>query len=192
MPNSNHRALIVEDEVMLRNLTIRALSREGFQCDSAADGEEAILLTKATNYEVVVTDLKMPNMNGHELSVTLLNNTQHRPLILVLTGVAEPRLAKDLLARGVEEIIYKPVDYPTLAKKIRDLTDCSVNSKKSVAEACPEYPVADETTVKTTAESPNGPPTIGTTQIQRISPRLDDVLPMSVELLNVYKKSNSI
>lgn len=195
MTSSNHRALIVEDEVMIRNLTIRALSREGFECDSAADGDEAILLAGVTNYEVVVTDLKMPNMNGHELSVALLDNTIHRPLIVVLTGVAEPRLAKDLLARGVNEIIYKPVDYSVLAKKIRELAERGLNHP-------PTQPADGDATLgheNVGVAMKGGPqsrievalPTIGVVKSQAEPQRLDARLPMSEELLKVYRKSNS-
>jgi len=50
MSNASKHSPILEDEAMISNLTIRALSREAFECDSAADGEEAITLARVTNY----------------------------------------------------------------------------------------------------------------------------------------------
>lgn len=116
------KALVVDDEVLIRNLTMRALTREGFECDAASDGDEAVVLTECTRYDAVVTDLRMPNKNGHALAVELLGK-QETPAIVVLTAVTEPRLAKDLMDRGVNDILFKPVEYPVLAAKVKALLD---------------------------------------------------------------------
>lgn len=112
------RALVVDDEPQVRRLTTMALSREGFQCDIASDGKQAEAQLAAKKYDVLVTDLQMPNRNGHALAVGLLEQAD-RPLIVVLTGVVEPKLAKDLMARGIDDIVFKPVDFPTFAAKVR-------------------------------------------------------------------------
>ncbi|HEY3969623.1 MAG TPA: response regulator, partial [Planctomycetaceae bacterium] len=79
-------------------------------------------LIATTDYDVVVTDLRMPAVNGHTLALELLNRPA-RPVVVVLTGVTEPKLAKDLIARGVDDIIFKPVDQSILAAKVRALVD---------------------------------------------------------------------
>jgi HD-like signal output (HDOD) protein len=61
-------------------------------------------------------------MNGHALAVELLGR-ENRPAIVILTGVTEPRLAKDLIARGVDDIMFKPVDQGILAAKVRALVE---------------------------------------------------------------------
>jgi DNA-binding response OmpR family regulator/HD-like signal output (HDOD) protein len=122
MASREYRALIVDDEPALRMLTMRELSRNGFICDAARDGLQARGLAAAHPYDVVVTDLCMPEMNGHALAVELLSR-DNRPAIVVLTGVTEPRLAKDLIARGVDDIMFKPVDHGILAAKVRALVD---------------------------------------------------------------------
>jgi DNA-binding response OmpR family regulator len=113
-------ALIVDDEAMMRRLLQRALSQQGFQCDCAGDGNEAEEKAAKTQYDAVVTDLKMPNKHGHALATHLLS-LEHRPVIVVHTGVIEPRLAKDLLARGVDDILFKPCDFEVLAAKVKAL-----------------------------------------------------------------------
>jgi len=108
---------VVDDETAVRELTIRALDQAGFSCAGAIDGEQALQKLNDERFEAVVTDLHMPNLHGHALAVELLTRPE-RPLIFVVTGVGEPKLAKDLLARGVDDIFFKPVDHGMLVLKL--------------------------------------------------------------------------
>lgn len=116
------RALVVDDEPQIRRLTTMSLTKEGFVCDVAGDGAQAEKQLSDRKYDVVITDLRMPQHNGHALAVALLEHAE-RPLIVVLTGVAEPKLAKDLLARGIDDIVFKPIDFPMFAAKVRSLVN---------------------------------------------------------------------
>ena len=49
------------------------------------------------------------------------SSSTSRPVVVILTGVTEPKLAKDLIARGVDDIVFKPIDQGTLAAKVRSL-----------------------------------------------------------------------
>jgi len=115
------RALVVDDEAAVRRLTIAALRDFQFACDQAADGEHALEMIGSRRYDVVVTDLRMPRRHGHSLAVELLGRGQNRPLVVVLTGVAEPRLAADLIARGVDDVVFKPLNFQLFAAKVRAL-----------------------------------------------------------------------
>src|ERR1700761_6227973 len=116
--HSPYRALVVDDEAAVQSLCVRALQQQGFCCDTAADGQQAEARAAETTYDVVVTDLRMPNKHGHALAVGLLT-LKPRPVIVVHTGVVEPKLAKDLLARGVDDILFKPCDFGLLAAKVK-------------------------------------------------------------------------
>jgi HD-like signal output (HDOD) protein/CheY-like chemotaxis protein len=111
------RALVVEDEAFLRVLTARALTRAGLSCRTAGDGREAAELLRSDRFDLVVTDLKMPNRNGHSLAVDLLGRPD-RPAVVVLTGVLEPKISHDLIERGVERVFLKPVDYRAFADEV--------------------------------------------------------------------------
>jgi DNA-binding response OmpR family regulator len=117
-----YRALIVDDEASVRQLVTRALSHAGFICELASDGRDALDMARVNQYDVVVTDLKMPEMHGHALILELLAMPQ-RPAILVVTGVAEPRIATDLHSRGIEEILFKPFDVERLATRAQELAE---------------------------------------------------------------------
>ncbi len=130
-----YRALIVDDEQRVRSLTVRAMNHEQFICDEASDGDEAVSMCRHRKYDLVVTDLKMPGRNGYQLACDLLDHDD-RPMIVVLTGVLEPRLAKDLYARGVEHIEFKPVDYDLFATRIKSLLARQVQAATPLAAMC--------------------------------------------------------
>ena len=123
MPQMSQKSvLVVEDEPGLRRVAARALTRAGFRCDLAGDGGEALERLAAHPCDVVVTDLKMPGVDGHALCVDLLAR-EDRPAVLVLTGVAESHVEADLRARGVDELLFKPVSYRELADVVAALAE---------------------------------------------------------------------
>lgn len=125
-------ALVVDDDEKIRRMMVRALAAEGITADLAADGAEALQQFDSGKYDLVVTDLRMPNRNGHALAVDLLNRN-NAPSIFVFTGVAEPRLVKDLLVRGVQDVMTKPMDYKVLATKIRSRMEVIAESRSTLS-----------------------------------------------------------
>jgi len=59
--------LVVDDEKLLRDLLIKILTREGYQVDTAEDGEDAMEKLRHHRYHLLVSDIKMPRLNGYEL-----------------------------------------------------------------------------------------------------------------------------
>ena len=113
-----YRALVVDDEPIVRRRLLLCLNEEGFQCDTAEDGDQALAMLATSEYDMVVTDLKMPNKHGHALAVELLKMPD-RPLIIVLTAVEDPRMVKDLMLRGVDDVMHKPVNHESFAAKVK-------------------------------------------------------------------------
>ena len=87
-------------------------------CDTASDGVMAENMLRTKEYDVVVTDLRMPRKHGHQLIVELLER-RNPPLVVAVTGLSEPKLVVDLLERGVAEVVQKPLSHRVLAAKIR-------------------------------------------------------------------------
>jgi response regulator RpfG family c-di-GMP phosphodiesterase len=108
--------LVVDDEDSIRDLTAFALSRRGFRCDTAADGEEALVRVSERQYDLIITDLQMPRMHGHAL-VRNLREQDCQAVIIVLTSVVEPNLLMELYKLGVADFLFKPVDTDMLAVK---------------------------------------------------------------------------
>ena len=67
MDNSEKKILVAEDESSLREMLVMVLQDENYQVDEAADGSEAWELLKSNHYDLLATDLYMPQMNGIEL-----------------------------------------------------------------------------------------------------------------------------
>ena len=143
MARNNFHALVIDDESHVRNLTIRALLAEGFTCDAAADGLQAKEMIDSTRYDVVVTDLRMPNRHGYSLATELLA-MEDRPAIVVLTGVLEPKLAADLIARGVDHFEFKPVRYDRFAAMVKVLVnqrEMSIQGRNGAGLKSPRFAV---------------------------------------------------
>lgn len=178
------RALVVDDEAAMQKLLVRGLTQQGFKCDTAADGNEAEERVSCSHYDAVVTDLRMPNKHGHALAVHLLAR-EHRPVVVVHTGVIEPKLAKDLLARGVDDILFKPFDFGILAAKVKALVE-----RRS--PGAPTNHGTKETDAKTANlqnhrqedATVRGPVTLSNLE-SKLS-RLSHVLPISTAALDVY------
>ena len=126
-------ALVAEDELPIRALLVNALEEAGFHCREAADGEEAWNWCQASPFDLVVTDLKMPNTHGHALCVRLCN-MESPPTIAVLTGIRHERLEKDLETRGVDGVYFKPINFRKFAYELRSLVDTKRANGSSIPD----------------------------------------------------------
>lgn len=143
------RTLLVDDEQDGRELGRQALQQHGIHVDTAECGDEAVAKFNANPYDLVITDLRMPGMNGHTLALQLLGKP-NPPRILVATGVAEARLVTELMSHGVEDILHKPFDYAVLGLKalgysvsLRANPDANVPASSEVAASSLLQPLAD-------------------------------------------------
>jgi two-component system NtrC family sensor kinase len=64
---ARHRILVVDDEDNLRDVLVEVLRRDGHEVDSAVDGVEGLRRAEAQRYDLVITDLRMPNLEGPDL-----------------------------------------------------------------------------------------------------------------------------
>ncbi len=124
MNGQSERVLIVDDEWTIRKQLSRALQLSGIQCDCAVNGDEALDCFLHHRHKLVVTDLRMPKKNGHSLAVALLE-LANPPIVVALTGITEPRLAQDLLARGVADVVYKPLNYFEFVDQLKCRLECT-------------------------------------------------------------------
>lgn len=120
-------ALIVDDDDVVRKMLTFALEKVGFCCLASRDGADASATLAGGTFDLVITDLIMPKTDGHALALQMLESPE-RPIIVVHTSLLEPKIAKDLTLRGVDEVVYKPTDYRSFAERMKRL----VEAKKSV------------------------------------------------------------
>ncbi|MFG0287352.1 MAG: HDOD domain-containing protein, partial [Rhodopirellula sp. JB044] len=142
----DYHALVVDDDPIVRRMVSFALAQEGFHCRSANDGQDALSQLSEYAYDLLVTDLRMPKKHGHSLAVDVLSKGLC-PTIIVHTSVGDARLAKDLIIRGVHDVVYKPTDYETFAAKAKGLV---VRERKQSLTSPPR----DTSTATDTQHSP--------------------------------------
>lgn len=103
------RILIADDEEPLRGFVARALQLDGHRVDAAADGAEALdmLLADGAHYDLLLTDIRMPMMDGIALALAAAKERPDLP-ILLMTGYADQReRARDLDAL-IRDVLTKP------------------------------------------------------------------------------------
>ncbi|HEV8004084.1 MAG TPA: HDOD domain-containing protein [Planctomycetaceae bacterium] len=137
------KALVVDDDTNVRSLLIGWLFREGFLCNEADDGAKALREMQHADYDLVVTDLRMPNRHGHSLCQAILAQNE-RPRLVVVTGVTDPRIFRDLQSRGVDHIFQKPLDAPEFLGRIREIALSCTTAAPAVAQQDPASSPADE------------------------------------------------
>jgi EAL domain-containing protein (putative c-di-GMP-specific phosphodiesterase class I) len=114
-------ALVVDDEPSIRRDFARMLQFCGFQVEAAADGREAIERLKAQRFEVILSDIEMPNSNGLELLKTVREYDLDVPVVLV-TGRPGFDSAVKAVEYGAFRYLTKPVDLDELSRVVLQAT----------------------------------------------------------------------
>ncbi|RJP17514.1 MAG: response regulator [Candidatus Abyssobacteria bacterium SURF_5] len=110
--------LIVDDEERFRANTATILRKRGFSVTAVGSGIEAIEEIKKNQYHVVVLDIKMPGMDGHE-ALREIKRIKPDLEVIMLTGHGTPESAFTGLREGVFDYLGKPCDIDLLSRKIR-------------------------------------------------------------------------
>lgn len=101
------RVLVVDDEQVIREILADFLSLEGFFVRTAGDGVSALAALEAHDFDLVISDLKMPSMGGIELLAAI---NKHWPNIItvIMTGFGTVETAIDAMKRGAYDYVMKP------------------------------------------------------------------------------------
>lgn len=108
MPQKN-RILVVDDEDALRTVLSSELEGEGYNVASAADGSEAIEILKKSAFDLILLDIKMPNVDGFEV-LKFIKETHPLTKVIMLTGFADLKNAIESKKLGAEDFVSKPYD----------------------------------------------------------------------------------
>jgi two-component system OmpR family response regulator len=113
------RILIVEDEPDLRQGLAQALREEGYAVDTADNGQDGLFNAANTNYDAVVLDIMLPQLDGWEV-LRRLRKTRKTP-VLMLTARDQSRDRVRGLDTGADDYLTKPFDLPELFARLRAL-----------------------------------------------------------------------
>ena len=106
----NLTALYVEDEQDLRQSVHEYLKKLFKKVDSAGDGVEGLDKYKTNQYDIVITDIEMPNINGLEMS-TLIKEIDSSQEIIIMSAYTNTSYFTDAIQIGISGYIIKPMDY---------------------------------------------------------------------------------
>lgn len=105
--------LLVDDEEKIITRLSRILSKEGYDVDMVSSGNQAIERLRGNTYDIILTDLNMPDRSGFEI-MEFIQGNGIETLPLVLTGYASVEGAIQAIKSGAYDFIEKPIDAPTL------------------------------------------------------------------------------
>ena len=146
----NNRVMFVDDEDGVRTSYDRYFTRHGFEVETAVNGANAVTHLRDEPVDVVVADLKMPEMNGIQL-LEWIHDKQPDTRFILLTGFGNDEVEERVRALGAYEYLNKPISPDTLAAIVTAAMHIPVEQEAPVLAEEPEVeatPAAEPVTVK--------------------------------------------
>lgn len=114
------KILVVEDERDLNKIITKHLKKNNYSVDSCFDGQEALDFISYSEYDLIITDIMMPNVNGYEFIDKLRANKNNTPVIMLTAkDTLEDKIVG--LDSGADDYIVKPFEFDELLARIRVL-----------------------------------------------------------------------
>ncbi len=111
------KILVVDDEDALRTVLSSELVGEGYEVETAADGDEAMNVVQMKPFDLVLLDIKMPKVDGFEV-LKFLKSKYPNIKVIMLTGFADLKNAIESKKLGAEDFVSKPYDLVDLLTTI--------------------------------------------------------------------------
>lgn len=116
------KILIADDEESIRDSLSMIISEEGFESDVAKDGQEALKKVTQNNYDLVITDIRMPKIDGMELLQKTLEISP-QTFVIIITAYASIDTAIEALRKGAYDYLIKPLDFDDVIIRIKRLAE---------------------------------------------------------------------
>jgi len=110
--------LVIEDDPSIRKLVKAVLTREGYDVEVAADGVEGVLKLGLADFDVIVLDLMMPQLDGFSFVHSLNESAPEMLQRIIVTSAASPAIIKERLKGARLEVMTKPFDIHALIQKV--------------------------------------------------------------------------
>jgi len=115
--SASKKILVVDDERGVRHLLWDVLSGEGFEVSMAEDGEDSLSQLGHTRFDLVITDIHMPRLDGIELLKRMKKNSRKEKVIIMTGDVSDRRLSDPNLPTVVSQL-EKPVSIARLLQEV--------------------------------------------------------------------------
>ncbi len=134
-PAGKGNILVVDDEPQITRVLKTTLSSQGYGVRTASDGDEALQMLKEWTPDLVITDLRMPNLGGLELCRQI--RAKSRIPIIVLSVKGEERIKVEALDAGADDYVTKPFGVHELLARVR------ATLRRAAAPEQPESPLIE-------------------------------------------------
>ncbi len=124
LPKGTEHILVVDDEIAITKVLSRTLQQLGYSITRRNSSLEALELfkIKPNHFDLVITDMTMPNMTGDKLAIEIISIRPSIPVILC-TGYSKNITTEKVLETGIRALVHKPIINADLARTIRTVLD---------------------------------------------------------------------
>jgi CheY-like chemotaxis protein len=147
--NTNLQVLVIDDDAVVGRSFDRVLSDKGYDVSTALSGEEALDTIKDNDFDVVFTDIKMPGMDGLEVTQRIKERCPWTPVV-VITGYGTEENEAKASVLGVNGFVRKPLT----PEMIENITLRAVNDYENAEDLIQELDETAETVVEAEVEAP--------------------------------------
>ncbi len=140
LPRESYHILVVDDESMIIELLVRLLADKGYEVSTATDGREALDYLRGHACDLVISDVRMPRLDGLQLLRAIKDMNPRLPVIMI-SGYDEAATVVSALKAGAENFLAKPLDLNILHQVVNKTLSLSSIRPKS----CP-LPAVRQTT----------------------------------------------
>jgi len=114
------KIIIAEDEIELRSLYSKVLRRNGYEVLEAADGKEALDLIEHNTFDLLISDIMMPKIDGHELVSSLRDSGFDMPVLMITAKDSFTDLQMGFLS-GTDDYMVKPININEMIIRVQAL-----------------------------------------------------------------------
>ena len=116
------RILVVDDEQIIRESLSFILKKETYNVEEAANGKDALAKHEANPFDIIITDIEMPEMKGVDLLKQIRQRTP-QTLVIIITAFGSVETAVLALREGAADYILKPINFDDLLYRVKKLCD---------------------------------------------------------------------
>lgn len=117
-----NKILIVDDAKAIRDILSKTLPLMGFEAAVASNGNEALNLFLTNSFDLVLTDLEMPDLDGWTLAIRIKDKSPNTPVVLI-TGSEKKAVMERLKGSCIDSILFKPFTLEDLQKTVQTMLD---------------------------------------------------------------------
>jgi CheY-like chemotaxis protein len=134
--------LVVEDDSSSRKLFTVALRQSGYDIAQAATGRDALDQVRTIRPALIIMDLELPGIKGHEVMERLKADSSTRDIPVIVTTALDPESlpVKRAIAAGAATILYKPTPMTMFEKEVRRYLSQDSNTTESIVTEAETFP----------------------------------------------------